>query len=239
MRESGTALRADNLYASYTGAPILTGVDLEVGKQEIVAVLGRNGAGKTTLMRALMGVLIPRSGRIDLRGKDVTKLPAYRRARLGIAYTPQGRMIFPRLTVLDNIRVGAVATGKKVDRVVSELLDAFPSLRPQVSKLGGSLSGGQQQLLAIARAMATEPQILLLDEPTEGVQPTIVDEIIERLQALNKGRGTAMIVVEQNLEFAAVVASRAYLMNKGVMVTSLSMAELVQDKALQHELMGV
>src|SRR5919199_6025016 len=144
-------------------------------------------------------------------------------------------MIFPRLTVLDNIRVGAVATGRKVDRVVSEVLDAFPSLRPQVSKLGGSLSGGQQQLLAIARAMATEPQILLLDEPTEGVQPTIVDEIIERLQALNKGRGTAMIVVEQNLEFAAVVASRAYLMNKGVMVTSLSMAELLQDKALQHE----
>jgi urea transport system ATP-binding protein len=232
-------LRVADLRAGYGSTPVLAGVNLEVGEGEVVALMGRNGMGKTTLLRTLMGLLPARGGSIQWKGQEISKLPAHKRARLGLGYVPQGRDIFPGLTVHENLRLGGMAVGRDGVRRLQDVLKLFPMLSEKLSARGASLSGGQQQLLALARALVSRPKILLLDEPSEGIQPSILEQIVERIRTINRQEGIAVLLVEQNLEFAAALAQRAYIMNKGVVVRELPMARIVEDPEIQREYMGV
>lgn len=233
-------LRVADLRAGYGTTPVLAGVNLEVGMGEIVAVLGRNGMGKTTLLRTLMGLLPARAGSIAWNGgREIGKLPAHLRARLGLSYVPQERDIFPSLTVLENLRLGGLAVRQDTDRRIEDVVRLFPMLSERLSARGASLSGGQQQLLALARALVSAPKMLLLDEPSEGIQPSILEQIVERVRTINRNDGVAVLLVEQNLEFAAALAERAYIMNKGTVVRELPIARIVEDPEIQREYMGV
>jgi urea ABC transporter ATP-binding protein UrtE len=233
-------LELEGVRAGYGATTVLHGLDLRVGRGEVVAVLGRNGVGKTTMLRAIMGHVRLRDGRIAFDGEDVGGLAVHERARRGIAYVPQGREIFPGLSVLDNLRVAAYAIRRPDWReALDGLLDDFPVLRAKAGVPGASLSGGQQQILALARALMTGPEILLLDEPSEGIQPSIVMEIAEIVRALNEERGITVVLVEQNLDFAARLAGRAYLMDHGQVVHDLPADEMLRDRELQHQYMGV
>jgi urea ABC transporter ATP-binding protein UrtE len=233
-------LRLDDVHAGYGRTAVLHGVSLEVQSGERLGVLGRNGVGKTTLLRTIVGQLPVNAGRIEFDGRDISRQPVHVRARQGIAYVPQGRQIFPALSVLDNLRVAAYAARRpdwkaRLDAMWRE----FPVLDRKRDDPGGSLSGGQQQILALARALMTEPRLLLLDEPSEGVQPSIVDEIAEIVRRLNEERDITVILVEQNLDFATRVVAHAHLMDKGRLVRDLPAAEVLNDRALQHEYLGV
>jgi urea ABC transporter ATP-binding protein UrtE len=231
-------LRIENLSAGYGRVAILNGVSMTVQSGEIVGMLGRNGMGKSTLLRAIVGLVRTREGAIYVDGTDVSRLPAHARVKQGIGYVPQGRMVFPRLSVRENLQVAAFAAGEPDSRV-DALLESFPFLRQKAADLASSLSGGQQQLLAIARALATDPSCLLLDEPTEGIQPTLVAEIGQRVRALNRELGVSVLLVEQNLEFAVALASRVYLLDKGRVAAEVPSMELLTDKQLQHEFLGI
>ncbi len=231
-------LKVSDASGGYAGTIIIRDIALEIADRDMVALLGRNGTGKTTLMKYLMGLVVARSGSVTLDGK---KLPASaaRRARAGLGYVPQGRHVFPRLSVRENVVAAAVACGRDASRAVSEVFEMFPILGQRPSILAGSLSGGQQQILAIGRALATRPKILLLDEPTEGIQPSIVDEIEEILVRLNRERGLAVLLAEQNLDFAVSVTNRAYVMEKGRIAHSTDRDALLADKKMLHALLGV
>lgn len=231
-------LEVHDLHAGYGHVPVLNGVTLTVGGGEIVAVLGRNGMGKTTLLRAIIGLVRSRRGRIIFDGADISRLPAYARARLAIGYVPQGRLVFPRLSVRENLQVAAFAVGRPESRV-DEVLGLFPILREKAADKASSLSGGQQQFLAVARALVSDPRFLLLDEPSEGIQPSVVTEIFEHVRMANQKLGISVLLVEQNLEFAAGLATRVYIMDKGQIVTELPSTKLLADEGLQHELLGV
>ena len=213
-------LRVDHLDAAYGLSQVLWGIDLAVAPGEAAALLGRNGVGKTTLLRTILG-LHPRSaGRVFVGGDapvDVTHMPAHKRARLGVGYVPQGRHIFPHLTVEENLEVGLAAAprGARVPDLVYEL---FPVLGEMRGRSGGVLSGGQQQQLAIGRALAARPRLLILDEPTEGVQPSIILQIEEALGRIRRELGVAVLLVEQYLEFAWSFATRYFVMQKGRIV---------------------
>jgi urea transport system ATP-binding protein len=213
-------LRVDHLDAAYGLSQVLWGIDLAVAPSEAAALLGRNGVGKTTLLRTILG-LHPRSaGRVFVGGDapvDVTHLPAHKRARLGVGYVPQGRHIFPHLTVEENLEVGLAAAprGARVPDLVYEL---FPVLGEMRGRSGGVLSGGQQQQLAIGRALAARPRLLILDEPTEGVQPSIILQIEEALGRIRRELGVAVLLVEQYLEFAWSFATRYFVLQKGRIV---------------------
>lgn len=233
-------LRVADLHAGYGSTPVLAGVNLEVGEGEMVAVLGRNGMGKTTLLRTLIGLLPVRSGSIRWKGgQDIGKLPTHLRARLGLGYVPQGRDIFAGLTVHENLRLGGMARGRESTGRLNGVLELFPMLSGKLHARGASLSGGQQQLLALARALVSAPRLLLLDEPSEGIQPSILEQIVECIRTINRQEGIAVLLVEQNLEFAAALAERAYIMNKGVVVRDMPMARIVEDPEIQREYMGV
>jgi urea transport system ATP-binding protein len=207
-------LAVNALEVSYGESPILTGLDLAVGTGQVVCVMGRNGVGKTTLLKSIMGLLLPRQGTIRFAGQDITRLPPYERARRGIGYVPQGREIFPALTVAENLTLGA--RRKQAPRESLEyVLSLFPALAGMLEKRGGDLSGGQQQQLTIARALMADPRLLLLDEPTEGIQPSIVEEIAAVLQRLKREGARAILLVEQYLEFARAICDRYYVMEKG------------------------
>ncbi len=229
-------LEVEAIHAGYGQVPVVNGASLRVAAGERVVIIGRNGVGKTALLRTLMGFLRCRSGRIRLRGRDVTRLPAHARARLGLGYVPQGREIFPALTVRENLAMGGVARGRSGR--MEELLEIFPRLGERLAQRGGSLSGGEQQILAIARALMGEPTLLLLDEPTEGIQPSIVDEILHRLVGINARLGVTMILVEQNLDFAREFAQRAYTMLKGQITEELS-PDGLNDPRVIAEYLGV
>jgi urea transport system ATP-binding protein len=231
-------LEARDVSAGYGRVMALRGASLKLEEREIVAVLGRNGMGKTTFLRSLIGQLPARSGHILFEGNDVTRLPAYKRARLGLGYVPQGRHVFPRLTVRENLLAAAYA-GKSDKAVVSSLLADIPVLGQKQGAYAGDLSGGQQQLLAIARALALEPRALLLDEPSEGVQPSFVEEIFDLVSRVRDERGVSVIVVEQNMEFATALADRAVLMRNGETVLEVHPSQVMQDDALHHEYLGV
>ncbi len=229
-------LEVEAIHAGYGQVPVLNGASLRVAAGERVVIIGRNGVGKTALLRTLMGFLRCRSGRIRLHGRDVTRLPAHARARLGVGYVPQGREVFPALTVRENLAMGGVARGRSGR--MEELLEIFPRLGERLAQRGGSLSGGEQQILAIARALMGEPTLLLLDEPTEGIQPSIVDEILHRLVGINARLGVTMILVEQNLDFAREFAQRAYTMLKGQITEELS-PDGLNDPRVIAEYLGV
>jgi branched-chain amino acid transport system ATP-binding protein len=215
-------LEVEDLRAGYGGVPVLMGATLAVAAGELVGVLGHNGMGKTTLLRAIMGVLRPTGGVVRLGGADLTGAPPHARARAGLAYVPQGREIFPGLSVLDNLRLAAVAAGRRPREAVPAVLAEFPRLEPLLGRPGGALSGGEQQLLALARALCQSPRVLLLDEPTEGIQPSIIEEMAERLRALRAGRGLGIVLVEQNLDFIKALADRVLVIQKGRIVRELA-----------------
>jgi len=205
-----------NLSAAYGQSQVLHGIDLSVGRGEIVALVGRNGMGKSTLMKSLIGVMPARSGQITVDGVNLTALPSHRRVASGLAYVPQGRQIFGTMTVKENIETGLVVTGKS--DVPNEIYDLFPILKDFERRRGGNLSGGQQQQLAIARALASDPKVLLLDEPTEGIQPSIIKDIARLLRDIRSIRNLCIVVCEQLLSFVLDIADRILVMEGGRIV---------------------
>ena len=204
-------LEAHALSSGYGRVPVLRGVDLHVDDGEIVGVLGHNGMGKTTLLKTLIGLVATKNGTVTYAGMDITDDRPGERAKHGIGYVPQGRGIFPNLSVLDNIRMGVAAHDLDEEDAVRRILVEFPRLERLLDRDGGALSGGEQQLLAIARCLVSEPELILLDEPTEGIQPSIIDEIIELLRDLNRSRGVAIVLVEQSLDFITELSDRVLL----------------------------
>ncbi|TVP59651.1 MAG: urea ABC transporter ATP-binding subunit UrtE [Halomonadaceae bacterium] len=201
---------------AYGQSEILSKLNLSVGKNEIVAVMGRNGMGKTTLMNSLMGMIPSRGGSVTLNGQEVSALKSHQRVKAGMGFVPQGRMIFSTMTVRENIETGLTSTGRRT--VPSDIYDLFPVLLDMRNRRGGNLSGGQQQQLAIARALASDPQLLLLDEPTEGIQPSIISEMARTLKMIRDQRGLSIIVSEQVLKFALDIADRILVIEKGEIV---------------------
>jgi branched-chain amino acid transport system ATP-binding protein len=231
-------LEVSELAAGYGRIPILGGVSFTVARREFIGILGHNGMGKTTLLRALMGYIPATGGRIMFEDADITRAEPYRRARAGMGYVPQGREIFPGLSVRDNLRMGAVGRPKDEDAAIASALETFPRLKPLIDRPGGALSGGEQQLLALARCLAGNPKLILLDEPTEGIQPSIIDEIAETLLGLRSKGGLTMILVEQNLDFIATLSERVLIIQKGVIVHSAEPGEL-HGHGLVNEFIGV
>jgi len=208
-------LDLDGVTAAYDTTPILRDIDIAIEAGEIVGVMGKNGVGKSTLMKTVIGLLEPTAGTISYNGQDITTAAADERARAGIGYIPQGRDIFPKLTVEQNIKMGETVNAGGSDLLYDEVYDLFPVLEERADQDGGTLSGGQQQMLAIARALVSDPDLLLLDEPSEGVQPSIVDQISQDMQAINEELGTTILFVEQNLGVIREMADRCYAMERG------------------------
>ncbi|CAO3452974.1 urea ABC transporter ATP-binding subunit UrtE [Azospirillum largimobile] len=209
-------LSVNQLRVSYGESEVLHGLDFAVAPNEIVAIMGRNGMGKTTLMKSLMGIVPARSGAIRIGESDITGLKSYERVAKGVAYVPQGRMIFPTMTVQENIKTGLSVHGGR--SVPGDLYELFPVLLEMKGRRGGNLSGGQQQQLAIARALATKPKVLLLDEPTEGIQPSIIREMARTLRRIRDEKGLSIIVSEQVLSFALDIADRVLVIENGEIV---------------------
>lgn len=229
-------LSAKGVVAGYQTGDVLQGVAVELDAGEIVGVIGRNGVGKTTLMRCVIGLLPLRAGSISFLGDDISKESADHRARRGIGYVPQGRGIFPQLTVQDNLRMGGFINQSKADLNFELVFGYFPFLKERLRQRGGTLSGGQQEMLAIARALISEPALLLLDEPSDGVQPNIVQEIGEFIIDLNRTRGVSVLIVEQNVDLMQTVAQRAYAMDKGMVTNSLSREDIADEAVLAGHL---
>jgi urea ABC transporter ATP-binding protein UrtE len=221
-----TLLAVEGLRSGYGASPVLLGVDLDVSRGEVVAVIGRNGVGKTTLMRTLCGLIAPSDGSIRFGGRDVTAEPADRRARGGLAYIPQGRDVFPTLTVRENLLVAEAARTAPGRPDYARVYRSFPVLKERERQSAGTLSGGQQQQLAIARAMIGEPVMMLLDEPSEGIQPSIVQDIARHIRALNTEAGMTVFFVEQNLDLIVSLADRGLVMDKGRIVARLDGADI-------------
>jgi urea ABC transporter ATP-binding protein UrtE len=227
-------LQVENLRAGYATGDVLQGVSVGVQAGEVVGVLGRNGVGKSTLIRSVIGLLPARTGTIRFRSEDVTREGADRRARRGIGYVPQGREIFPHMSVLDNLRMGRFIKPDKGSFNLEEVYGYFPFLRERARQRGGTLSGGQQEMLAIARALVSGPDLLLLDEPSDGVQPTIVQEIGAFILELVQRKPIGVLIVEQNIDLMQTVAHRAYVMDKGRVVATLGREELLNTERVAH-----
>jgi urea transport system ATP-binding protein len=206
------------LNVSYGDSQVLWDVDFSVPDGCVVCLMGRNGVGKTTLLKSIMGLLKPRSGTMTFRNESLTTLSSDQRAKRGIGYVPQGRDIFPDMTVLENLRIGLIAQGQGNTPIPDDIYELFPVLRTMLDRKGGVLSGGQQQQLAIARALITRPRLLLLDEPTEGIQPSVIYEIEAVLQRLKTSGSMAILLVEQYLDFASRLADYVYVMDQGTIV---------------------
>jgi urea transport system ATP-binding protein len=227
-------LKVEKLNVYYGESHILRDVDLEVRPGEVLCLMGRNGVGKTTLLKTITGRLPARSGRVSLGEKEVTRLPSFRRARLGVGYAPQGREIFGQLSVWENLLIGLDGCRNGDRSVPDEVFELFPVLKQMLKRKGGDLSGGQQQQLAIGRALVSRPTLLLLDEPTEGIQPSIIQEIERAIRRL-RDRGTVgILLVEQYLDFAQRLADAFAVMEKGEIVKRGPIAELTPDVIKRH-----
>ena len=226
-------LAVTELDVSYGDSRVLTGVNLSVGPGEVVCVMGRNGVGKTTLLRTVMGLLTPRRGAIEVQGVAITRLPPYARARLGLGYVPQGRDIFPAITVRENLLVGA-RRKQPPAQALDYVLSLFPALEDLLGRRGGDLSGGQQQQLALARVLIADPSVLLLDEPTEGIQPSIVEQIADVLERIKREGRRSILLVEQYLEFAWSIGDRFYVMDKGGVALESDRAGLRLDEVTTY-----
>lgn len=222
-------LQTNNLRSGYGGKPVLQGVNFTLNRSEVIAVIGRNGAGKSTLMKTLIGLLAAQQGEIQFCGKKIENLACHRRARLGLGYVPQGRDVFPRMTVEENLAVSRIVASASATHSLSEVFRLFPVLEERQKQKAGTMSGGQQQQLAIGRALLTNPSLLLLDEPSEGIQPSVVQEIGRAILRLNQTAGLTVMLVEQNMSMITAVAQRGYVMDKGRVITELSREEL-QDR---------
>lgn len=230
-------LEVEDLHSGYGAGDILQGASLAVRAGEIVAVVGRNGVGKTTLMKSVMGLVQARSGHVRYAGRELTHMPVQARAGLGIGYVPQGKQIFPDLTVLENLRMGErVNGGRTVDHETA--FAYFPRLRERLGQKGGTLSGGEQQALAIGRALVGTPDLLLLDEPSESIQPSIIEQIADVLLRLKRERGLTIVLVEQNVGLIEQVAERGYVLDKGRTIAGLGEREL-RDRALMQRYLAI
>lgn len=223
-------LSTSSLRSGYATGDVLQDVNITVERGEVVGVLGRNGVGKTTLMKTLIGLLPVRAGRIMFHDEDVSRLSADKRARLGIGYVPQGRGIFPDMTVRDNLRMGGLINTSKRTLDFDLVFDYFPILKDRLTQRGGTLSGGQQAMLALARALISSPDLLLLDEPSDGVQPNIVQEIGGFIKSLNAEKGLTVLIVEQNIDLMQTVATRAYALDKGRVVAEVDRESLLDTE---------
>ncbi len=227
-------LEIERLNVYYGGSHILRDVTMRVPARGVTCLMGRNGAGKTTLLKSVIGLLPARRGKVFLNGENITAKSAYQRARQGIAYVPQGREILPQLTVAQNLQLGLTARQTPAQGAMEESFALFPALKDMLKRRGGDLSGGQQQQLAIARALLSGPRLLLLDEPTEGIQPSIIDLIEEAILRIKQSGKVGILLVEQYLEFAMRLADQCYIMEKGAVVAEGSIAELSQEALRQH-----
>ncbi|BBC01257.1 urea transport system ATP-binding protein [Bradyrhizobium japonicum] len=226
-------LELTDVDAFYGNSRALQGINLTVGNGEFLSVLGRNGVGKTTLMRSILGLMDRCTGRLSLDGADISPLRTYQRAKAGIAYVPQGRGILPKFTVRENLTLGTFAA-KSANGIEEWVLELFPVLKDFLNRYGGNLSGGQQQQLAIARALLAKPKVILLDEPTEGIQPNIVEQIEDVIVSLNRERGITVVLVEQNVAFARRASHRFALLEKGRVVAKGTIGELTDDLIQLH-----
>lgn len=227
-------LHIENLNVYYGESIILRNVDLEVRPGQVVCLMGRNGVGKTTLLKSIMGLLKPKAGSVSFNGKDVTNRTPDYRAKQGIGYVPQGRDIFSQLTVEENLTLGLEARNCTTGSSKDDVFKLFPVLKSMLSRRGGDLSGGQQQQLAIARALISNPKLLLLDEPTEGIQPSIIKEIAAVIKELKQKGEISIFLVEQYLDFAVELADYYYIMQKGSIVAKGSIGELNEESVKEH-----
>jgi branched-chain amino acid transport system ATP-binding protein len=230
-------LEVTELRSSYGATPILRGVSFAADKGEIIAIIGRNGVGKTTTMRCLIGLLRAAGGSIRYQGEEITHLPADARARRGIGYIPQGREVFPRMTVEENLTVGALIGGERARPRLDIVYEYFPILRERRRQLAGTMSGGQQQQLAIGRALVGQPGLILLDEPSEGIQPSIVQMICRVLRDSRDTMRTTIVFVEQNLDTILALAERCYIMEKGQVVGTIAQGGVSRESVRQHLLL--
>lgn len=229
-------LRVEDIHTYYGRSYILQGASLEVKKEEIVALLGRNGAGKTTTLKTIMGLVKPRAGKVFFKDKDITKLPAYKVARKGIGYVPQGRHLFPKMTVLENLKTGM--RDQSDTQQLENVFSLFPVLQERLNQLAGTLSGGEQQALAISRALIKRPAIILLDEPTTGLMPIFVSKLKEIIKNLNEN-GMAILLVEEKIPFALSIADQVYFMVKGKIEYRASREELQGKREILIRYLGV
>ena len=233
-------LREENLNAWYDRSHVLQGVSLEVNKGEIVTLMGRNGAGKTTTLRSLMGLLSKREGKASIDGSSFLDLPAHERYHLGLAYVPEDRRIVPGLTVKENLELGVIAKKSRGDMgaMVDEIAETFPRLKERLHQDGTSMSGGEQQMLAIARAMIAKPKVILLDEPSEGIMPVLVEEMFELFAKL-KQQGLTILLVEQNVQQALKISDRAYILDQGEIVFHDTAQNLLNNDEIQQKYCAV
>ena len=232
-------LAVDDLHTYYGEAHILQGVSLRLEEGEAVTLIGRNGAGKTTTLRSIMGIARATRGRVTLRGEDVTRCQPHEVSRRGIAWVPEERRILPNLTVLDNLRLGLRGAGRgDNDGALEEVFEYFPRLRERIEQRGRFLSGGEQQMLAIARGLVARPSVMLVDEPTEGLAPLVVRDLTEILGRINK-RGTALLLVEQTLEVAMTLSNRLYVMDQGRIQFEGTPEQLRKDPTIQQRFLEV
>lgn len=220
--------------AGYDASLILKDVDLRVGKEKVVALLGRNGVGKTTLLKTIMGLVKMQSGDLLVEGKSVSSMKTNERASLGIGYVPQGREIFPSLTVWENLKISLASAGRDGGERLEEVFELFPVLKDMLNRKGGVLSGGQQQQLAIGRALLMHPKLLIFDEPTEGIQPSIIDQIEDAIQFIKKRHNVSIILVEQYLDFAKAASDAFYILDRGSIVKTGPVEELDDDLIARH-----
>jgi branched-chain amino acid transport system ATP-binding protein len=233
-------LSASALELAYGEVPVCRDIALEIAEGEIVALIGANGAGKSTTLRAIAGQLSPRAGTIVFRGQEITRLAPHERSLLGIALVPEGRRVFPFLTVRENLELGGFKNrrdGAKVRRMIEGIFDMFPRLRERASQNAGTLSGGEQQMLALGRAMMSEPVLLCLDEPSLGLAPLVVRDIFQTVRAINGG-GTSILLVEQNARYALETASRGYVLQTGRILVGAPCAELAKDARVREAYLG-
>jgi branched-chain amino acid transport system ATP-binding protein len=230
------ALEVHDLSAGYGSITVLRGVSLQVGAGEILGVLGRNGMGKSTLIRAVSGLVPASAGAVRLEGRDVTRAPPHARARLGLTTVVQGRGIFPRLTVRENLEMGRIAGGGAKRSRLEEVLGYFPRLRERMTQLAGTMSGGEQQMLAIGRGLMTDPKLMLLDEPSDGIMPALVHQIAETLVAINRNEGTSIVIVEQNVPMVFRMTRRCVILEKGKVVAEGDREQLEASEVMRQYL---
>lgn len=227
-------LSVHQLEAGYGESIILRDISIQVNKGQVVCIMGRNGVGKTTLVKSIMGILKAKKGSITYMDDDMTKKPPYKRAKAGIGYVPQGREIFAQLTVKENLLLGLEACRFVPSEIPPQAIEKFPVLPTMYERRGGDLSGGQQQQLAFARALVSQPDLLLLDEPTEGIQPSIVQDIQEVIRSIKRQGSTAILLVEQSIDFVRSVADYFYILEKGSVAAEGKISELDESMVRQH-----
>lgn len=236
---TNTILQLNNIHVHYGGVKALAGVNIQINKNEIVALMGPNGAGKSTILKAIFGLAPIESGKVTWEGSEI-KLKPFEVVELGISFVPQGRRVFKNLSVYENIEIGghAIKNKRVLKERIEEVLDIFPALKEKLGQKSGQLSGGQQQMVALARGLVTDPKLLLLDEPSLGLAPKIVKEVFAKIKEINERKGTAIIVVEHNIKSLLEIAGRAYVLDKGKVVSEGAGEDFINSDILEKVFMG-